>query len=434
MPMRRLIFGFPLLLVACASSDASTDDGADSSRAGANGGGESGGSTSTSATSAGSASVGVAGARATGTGGSGMVGGSGGKAASGSSGAGGASGGGNVSEDAGAPHIVMPCPTTGAVGGWENITPAKIIQTMPYQGGTGAVLVNPKDTRTVYVGGLNGGGIFKSVDCGATWSHVNTGKGGSDMDIGKLWSMVIDPINPEVLYSINGYGAEGLWKTTNGGVDWENLYPPGSEVAKTANANFASIVSMDVTDHMHLVVAFHSGCSGAYAPNCQAESKDGGATWRLFKAPVAGEGVGVIVLNATTWISGGYQEMFETTDSGASWSKVSGESAHWQLYHSSSGAFYIGTMAGILKSTDGKAWSLLPGFSAQVQGITGDGVNIFAGQQWQNKYFKIPEANPAGFSQIGPTHSNSSYFMAFDPDHKLLYASEMSSLWRSVQK
>jgi hypothetical protein len=412
--MRSITLGLVLSLAACGSAGSQAEVTADPADGDSGVGGH-----------AGSSVV---------PGSGGANGGSGGKAAGGSGCTGGATGsGGAASPDAGPPHVVMPCPT-GDAGVWEDITPAKIVQTQPYQGGTGAVLVNPKDTRTVYVGAVNGGGVFKSTDCGATWAHVNTGKNASDMDSGKLWSMVIDPVDPEVLYSINGYGAEGLWKTANGGVDWENLFPQGSEVANTANGNFASIVSMDVTDHLHLVVNFHSGCSGAYAPDCQAETKDGGATWRLFKAPTGGEGVGVIVLNATTWVSGGYQAMWETTDSGATWNKVSGESAHWQLYHSTSGAFYIGTMSGILKSTNGTTWTLLPGFGAQVQGITGDGTNIFAGQQWQNKYFKVPETNPAGFSQIGPTHGNSSYFMAFDPDHKLLYASEMSSLWRSVQK
>jgi hypothetical protein len=431
--MRAITLGLVLLLAACGSAGSQGDITEDGTNGDSGVGGQAGrpvapGTGGASAASGGHSAAGGS------LGSGGAIAGSGGKAVGGSGGKGGAIGsGGNASGEGGAPHVVMPCPT-GDAGVWEDVTPATIVHTGPYQGGTGAVLVNPKDSRTVYVGAVNGGGVFKSTDCGATWAHVNTGKNASDMDSGKLWSMVIDPVDPEVLYSINGYGAEGLWKTTNGGVDWENLFPQGSEVANTANANFASIVSMDVTDHLHLVVNFHSGCSGAYAPNCQAETKDGGATWRLFKAPTGGEGVGVIVLNATTWVSGGYLAMWETTDSGATWNKVSGESAHWQLYNSTSGAFYIGTMSGILKSTDGTTWTLLPGFNAQVQGITGDGIELFAGQQFQNKYFKVPEANPAGFSQIGPTNSNGSYFMTFDPDHKLLYASDMNSLWRSVQR
>jgi hypothetical protein len=247
--------------------------------------------------------------------------------------------------------------------------------------------------------------------------------------------MAIDPVDPEVLYVIEGYGDGGLWKTTNGGVDWINTTPSDSNVGQTANGNFTSIVGMDVTDHLHLLLAFHSGCSGAYAPNCQAETKDGGATWRLLKAPAAGEGVGVIVLGPTTWVSGAWGAMWETTDSGGTWNTVSTANAHWQLYHSPSGAFYIGTQSGILKSTDGKTWNLIPGFNQPVQGITGDGTNIFAGQQWGSRLFKIPESNPAGFTELPPTDGNSDgpYFMSYDPDHHIVYASEFQhGHWRMV--
>jgi len=104
--------------------------------------------------------------------------------------------------------------------------------------------------------------------------------------------------------------------------------------------------------------------------------------------------VGVIVLGPTTWISGSYNAMWETTDSGATWNKVSDATAHWQLCHSPSGALYVGPQQGILKSADGKAWNLIPGFDQQMQGITGDGTNIFAGQQWGASSSRFPKQTP----------------------------------------
>jgi len=313
--------------VACGSSDAPNDDGSQGSVAGSNGTGTEPGTGGAAINGSGGSGVPGAG----GSGGSNATSGGAGTVAPGSGGAGGMMGvGGSSSIDAGGPHIVMACPASGGaaakIGVWEKITPATVIAKGDTPGG--AILVNPKDTRIVYAGSANGTGLYKSTDCGATFVHVNTGKNGSHIDSGRIWDMVIDPVDPEVLYVIEGYGDGGLWKTTNGGVDWENTTPIDSDVAKTANGNFTSIVGMDITDHLHLVVAFHSGCGGAYAPNCQAETKDGGATWRLFKEPIAGEGVGVIVLNATTWLSGGYNEMLQTTDSGATWNKVSTTSPH----------------------------------------------------------------------------------------------------------
>jgi hypothetical protein len=336
-----------------------------------------------------------------------------------------------ATNDGGPPHLVEACPSgnsaPGAIGAWEDITPPPLKTSKAYTP-TGAILVNPKDTRVVYAGS-EGSGLFKSTDCGASFVHVSTGTNSSSISSGRMWDMVIDPVEPDTLYTVEGYGAGGLWKTTNAGVDWVNTTPDGSDVAKTANGNFTSIVGMDVTNHLHLVVAFHSGCGGAYGPNCQAETTDGGKTWRLFKAPIAGEGVGVIVLGPKTWLSSGYQEVQETTDGGTTWKKVASVSAHWQLYQSpKTSSFFIGSQQGIIKSDNGTDWALLPGFSQQVQGITGDGTDIFAGQQWGTKAFKIPEASSASFAEL--PSKPSLYFLSYDLDHNLLYGSDMHQQWR----
>jgi len=367
---------FALILAACGSSASDAPDveadGTQSAGAGGQqaypgpvgsaGASEAGGSSGTS----GSNAVGAAG-----------IGGSSGLAGTPSGGAG--AGGSPAMNDGGPPHVVAACPTgdvaPGQLGVWEDITPI-VLRTSKAYTPTGAILVDPKDSRTVYAGS-EGSGLFKSTDCGATFVHISTGTNGSHISSGRMWDMIIDPVDPSILYSVEGYGDGGLWKTANGGVDWINTTPADSEVGKTANGNFTSIVGMDVTNHLHLVVAFHSGCSGAYAPNCQAESTDGGQTWRLFKTPIAGEGVGVIVLGPKTWVANGWQDVEETTDGGASWKKVSGVTAHWQLYQSpKSGAFFIGSEQGIIKSTNGTDWTMLPGFAQPVQGIAGDGTDL----------------------------------------------------------
>jgi photosystem II stability/assembly factor-like uncharacterized protein len=343
-------------------------------------------------------------------------------------------GGANDSDAGGGPHVVRPCNQLPVAGTWEDITPPGLHGKL-YP--AGAVVINPKDPTMVYAGSGFGGGLFKSTDCGATWGHINTGKNGAVLDDGRLWDIVIDPLDPQVLYSVNGYGTNGVWKTTNGGVDWENTTPNNSEVGKTANGNFASIISMDPGNHLHLVVAFHSGCSGAYAPSCQAETNDGGTTWRLFKVPGGGEGSGPVVINATTWVFGVYQGLYLTSDSGATWNIAIGQqNCHYQMYTGQDGRYYLGCSGGLITSSgDGRQWSLVPKAGDHLQGLAGDGKSMFAGQQFGSHYFRIPEADPSHFTELPNPDGNNDggYFMAYDSDHHILYSAEIpNGFWRMV--
>ena len=51
-------------------------------------------------------------------------------------------------------------------------------------------------------------------------------RAGSALDKGRQWTMAIDPVNSSVLYANSGYGPAGLYKSTNGGVDWTQILPP----------------------------------------------------------------------------------------------------------------------------------------------------------------------------------------------------------------
>jgi hypothetical protein len=91
-----------------------------------------------------------------------------------------------------------------------------------------------------------------------------------------------------------GYGAGGLWKSTNAGVDWAQTFT--DDVTNAFQYDFVEAAAMDPTNSLHLVVSPHGGCLGTYAPTCMAETLDGGGTWRLFAAPAWGEGSAVLVL------------------------------------------------------------------------------------------------------------------------------------------
>jgi len=351
----------------------------------------------------------------------------------------GGSGGSNVARDAGSgpPHMVADCNGLGAVGVWEAITPPGVTNVLN-------ILVDPVHAGTVYVG-TSKTGIFRSTNCGKDWTKIDTGTGAAAIDSGGQWTMAIDPTNPSVLFAGSLYGSDpSLQKSTNGGVDWKSLAPPGSEIAMTVDYNFLQEVSMDPTDPAHLVVSFHADCKGAYAPMCMAESKDSGTTWRLFKGPTKGWGENArpLVIGATTWLYVTWADgVYYTKDSGATWEKVAGvPGANHQIFLAKDGTYYIGTYQGVFKSSDGHAWTKLDGSPGGADGLNGDGVRIFTGMrdsgQNQLPFFSAPAGNATPWTSLtSPTMAHGPVKLDYEADHHILYsANTESGAWRMVTK
>jgi hypothetical protein len=435
----------PFGLVACATSD---DGGSDLGGAGDPGAGNGGsgagasldGAAGVTRGSGGVVAQGGAGATSTSSQGQGgAANGSGGDAGAGGHAGTAGSGGQGDSGDIPAPHTVKPCPTAGSatVGVWEQSNPAGIQIPAP-QGlfGASMMVMNPSDTSMVYVA-YDHHGIYKSTDCGAAWTKANTGRSAALIDTGSSWTMAIDPVDPRILYANNGYGtAEGLFKSTNGGVDWDQTIGPDTEVAKVAAYNFVTRVSMDPTNHLHLVVAFHSGCSGAYAPNCLAETTDGAATWKPIKLTGSGsEAAGIALVDSKRWLFGGTGAgLWLTTDAGASWSQVAADGGY-NYYLSKKGVYYMGAGSGVLSSTDLRTWTKNGGASA-VTSIASDGDVIYGGKRYcfdgAACYVTSPETDGHTWTDLKANVSTQGGLaLAYDPDHHILYsANETMGFWR----
>jgi len=337
----------------------------------------------------------------------------------------------------------------GAVGVWEQITPPQI----QIEGTTGvgmdAVSVDPLDPATVYTSGghkaccANGSdGIFKSTDCGATWVKWNTGTNGDKLDQGYVWysGIVIDPRSSKIMYAQSGYGAEGLWKSTDGGVSWLQLFTPETKIPDVVQYNFTQDLSMDPTDANHLVVSFHNDCAAPYAPMCMADSRDGGATWRIFKGPpsLPGwiEGAGVVTLSAHAFIYSSFSGVYYTADDGASWEKVAA-SGTFQLYKSpADGKMYLGSGNAILSSIDGHAWTVIPGSPAAMS-VFGDGKTVFA--SFTNNYggqpiYSASESDLLTWTNVKtPQIRQGVTWFAYDSQHHILYSANLNGgLWRTV--
>lgn len=88
-----------------------------------------------------------------------------------------------------------------------------------------AMVVHPTDTNTIYIGAA-GGGVWKTSDGGASWQPLK-----DLMENLAVNALCMDPANPDILYAGTGEGffnvdalqGEGIFKTTDAGATWTHL-------------------------------------------------------------------------------------------------------------------------------------------------------------------------------------------------------------------
>ena len=97
------------------------------------------------------------------------------------------------------------------------------------------------------LGGVDGDGIFKSVDRGTTWEHLDaTASNPAFRHVNRL---AVDPTNPDVVLAAT---AEGIFRTADGGATWSGVYSgrhvqdlraqPGGYNMQIASANGVGIL------------------------------------------------------------------------------------------------------------------------------------------------------------------------------------------------
>jgi photosystem II stability/assembly factor-like uncharacterized protein len=343
---------------------------------------------------------------------------------------------------------VLPCDALPEAGTWENITPPGDYAEAVNGTVGAAIIVDPFDARRVWLGtGGENDEIWRSDDCGATWEHVNTGPGsiGDGMTFGGVgdgaqWSMMVDYVEPDVLFAVSGYGAQSLWRSTDGGHAWTDVLVD-EEYNSVADYRFVNNVSLDANDHQHLLVSTHGGCAAPYQPSCLAETLDGGENWRTVTAPEGWyEGGGVVIVEGDTWVWCG-SALMVTQDAGATWTSdnlVGGGSCEAEytiapLRPTSNGNYYLGSRSGVIRSADGVAWEHVANTSGNMVMLAHGSTHLFAADQWSATLRRAPltddetwEDMAAPSDQIAMGDDNGIPFLAYDDAHGVLYASMFS--------
>jgi CHRD domain len=320
-----------------------------------------------------------------------------------------------------------------AVGGitWNERGPNNI------GGRTRAVVFDPNDAtaKKVWAGGV-GGGLWYNTDitsAATVWQKVDD-----------FWaniaisSIVFDPANTQNIYVGTGEGwfnvdaqqGAGIWKSSNGGVNWTQL----ASTASNTDFNFVQKIIVNSTG-----AVFAATQGGVY------KSTDGGATWTINLKPTTLAGAVAPVNNFAADLeigtdgviyasfgNAGYQgsRVFKTADAGTTWTQITSDANQYRteiaLAPSTSGAtqvIYAITQSGgyttawLRKSVDaGANWTDATPSSS----LTGN-------QAWYDLILAVKPNDPniviGGGNVIGRTTNGSTwvtrgyYAEGLHPDH-----------------
>ena len=189
----------------------------------------------------------------------------------------------------------------------------------PNSGLVNEMVVDPTNANVVYLGAA-GGGVWKTIDGGQTWTPLTDNQ--RSLQIGAL---ALDPSNPDVVYAGTDLNNDffcndgaGILKSTDGGATWQQLqgplpYGPGLE---------ASISSLAVSpSDGNIVLALEASASDTAV----YRSADGGNTWNQVLGPSRNAGLQVLFDPANGSIAyASLDTVYKSTDGGNTWATANG--------------------------------------------------------------------------------------------------------------
>jgi hypothetical protein len=268
-------------------------------------------------------------------------------------------------------------------GTWKNVTPHALdsaLRAGKSWGGVQYALGDPVRHSDLWAS-ADCQGTWKSTDYGLTWTHINTGTNGAAVNGGRQWSQAIDlnpnrdPATSPTIYTTLGYGTGNIWKSTDDGVNWTNIWNNNqyasdgvTNISSDLGGDMARVQVVDKSGPDHLIAYLHSYW-GTGGNNGLFESTDGGGKWIDHKAqtfnfqPHADGGYAFdattwAVLHGTTWPN---NVLYRTTDGGSTWGTAASNLA--MSTSNSANPLTIGVvsyLAGspLLKTTDkGATWT-----------------------------------------------------------------------------
>ena len=178
--------------------------------------------------------------------------------------------------------------TGGALGTWQSLGPGNV------GGRTRALVIDPVNPNVMYSAGV-AGGVWKTTNGGTSWLPLDDFLANI-----AVTCLVLDPTNPSIIYAGTGEGffnadgvrGAGIFKSTDAGAHWTRL----TATASNSNFFFVNDIVVSNVNAQHVYAATGTGV---------LRSLDGGTTWTLVLSVPT-------VLGSTTGVRGAMDLVIRT--------------------------------------------------------------------------------------------------------------------------
>jgi len=217
--------------------------------------------------------------------------------------------------------------------------------------------LDPRDSKIIYVG-TRGEGIYKSMDGGEVWYHLDDKNLALDKRA-NVYDIAIDPKDPNIIYAGVYQNKLGrLLRSGNAGKSWEEVY--------RASREQYAVFAVEI-DSFNPSVIYMGTAEGGFL-----KSIDYGKSWKVIKW--FDDVINDIKVNPydtrTVFVGTRNKGVYKTDNKGDSWQPLDGlknfpgETQEMQVLvmdNRSPNVLYLGSQSGLLKSFDaGQSWQKVP--------------------------------------------------------------------------